>query len=67
MAPRAPSVRKCAFPVLAINQASILQVTECETDGNSTDIESPTELMLARNWKGTLLGVVENFFGKSRH
>jgi hypothetical protein len=48
---RAAPMRKCTFAVLAVNQATVLEVAQRQPDCDTADTESTTELVLARNGK----------------
>jgi len=63
--PRRISMGEGALAVLAINEAAIFEVTQCEPDCNTTDIKSPTKLVLARNGEGGWFVPVKNFFRDS--
>jgi hypothetical protein len=65
VSPRGASGGEGSFSVLAINQSAIFQVSQSEPDRDSTNIESPTEPMFAREGERLCFLAVENFPGES--
>jgi len=63
MDPRRAAIGKSSLPMLAVNEAAILEVTQRKPDCNTTDTKSSTKLVFAGDGKGGLLVPGKNFFG----
>jgi hypothetical protein len=60
VSPCGTTVSKCPFPMFAINEAAVLQITERKPNCNTAYAESAAELMFARDGEGRLFVALKN-------